>query len=66
MDQTKHIPLGFSVANTAILFNKDRQFIYRKVNCGELSLVKISERSSLITTKSIIDFAKKIGLPLTF
>ncbi len=59
-------PLGLSVSDTAALFTKNRNFVYRKVRLGELTLVKISQRSSLITTKSIIEFAQKIGLPLTF
>ena len=59
------VPAGLTVAETAKLFGKNnRLFVYRRVTEGKLKLVKLSERSSLITMASIKQYAKAIGLPL--
>ena len=58
-------PAGLTVAETAKLFGKNnRVFVYRRVNEGKLKLIKLSERSSLITMASIKQYAQAIGLPL--
>lgn len=59
------VPAGLTVAETAKLFGKsNRVFVYRRVNEGKLKLIKLSERSSLITMASIKQYAQAIGLPL--
>lgn len=59
------VPAGLTVAETAKLFGKNNKlFVYRRVKEGKLKLIKLSERSSLITMKSIKDYAKSIDLPL--
>lgn len=59
------VPAGLTVAETAKLFGKNnRLFVYRRVTEGKLKLVKLSERSSLITMASIKQYAQAIGLPL--
>ena len=59
------VPAGLTVAETAKLFGKNNKlFVYRRVTEGKLKLVKLSERSSLITMASIKQYAKAIGLPL--
>lgn len=59
------VPAGLTVAETAKLFGKNNKlFVYRRVTEGKLKLVKLSERSSLITMASIKQYAEAIGLPL--
>ena len=59
------VPAGLTVAETAKLFGKNNKlFVYRRVTEGKLKLVKLSERSSLITMASIKQYAQAIGLPL--
>lgn len=65
MQKDTIVPAGLTVAETAKLFGKNNKlFVYRRVKEGKLKLVKLSERSSLITMASIKEYAQAIGLPL--
>lgn len=55
-------PLGLTVKDTASLFSKNPLFVYRRIKEGKLTLIKLSERSSLVTRESIITYAESVGL----
>lgn len=53
------------VDQAALILARSRVAIYRDVANGELDLVKIGERSSAITTASIIRFLEKRGIEVS-
>lgn len=50
------------VDQAAVILARSRVSIYRDVQRGELDLVRIGERSSAITTASIVRFLEKRGI----
>lgn len=59
-------PTGYTVEQAARIFSKSRQFIYKRANEQKLKIVKLSERSSLVTRDSMVSYAEQCGLPITF
>lgn len=59
-------PSGYTVEQAARIFSKSRQFIYRRAKEQKLRIVKLSERSSLVTRDSMVNYAEQCGLPITF
>lgn len=59
-------PTGYTVEQAARIFSKSRQFIYKRANEQKLKIVKLSERSSLVTRDSMVTYAEQCGLPITF
>lgn len=52
------------VDQAAVILARSRVSIYRDVQRGELDLVRIGERSSAITTASIVRFLERRGIEL--
>lgn len=59
-------PTGYTVEQAARIFSKSRQFIYKRAKENKLKIVKLSERSSLVTRDSMVSYAEQCGLPVTF
>lgn len=59
-------PTGYTVEQAAHIFSKSRQFIYKRAKENRLKIVKLSERSSLVTRDSMVAYAEQCGLPITF
>lgn len=59
-------PTGYTVEQAARIFSKNRQFIYKRAKENKLKIVKLSERSSLVTRDSMVSYAEQCGLPVTF
>lgn len=59
-------PAGYTVEQAARIFSKSRQFIYKRAKEQRLKIVKLSERSSLVTRDSMVTYAEQCGLPITF
>ena len=62
----KLLPLGYTVAQTAQLFNRNRLWVYRLAKAGKINIIKVSERSSLVTRDSLVKYAIARGLTVTF
>lgn len=55
-------PLGYRVNRAAYLLCIARSSVYRLVDAGELELVKVGLRSSIITRASLLKFAESRGI----
>lgn len=60
-----HTPkLAYRIAEASRLIGLSRSSLYRLVDSKELTLVKLSARSSAITRSSIVEYAQSRAIPL--
>jgi hypothetical protein len=53
------------MCHATVILSRCRASIYQDVKAGRLDMVKLGERASAITTKSIIRFLKECGVEVS-